>query len=209
MNITRSLLNIGTKQGGIGSVFGQHVVPRGLSRTTPVCCARLAENTSASPSSGSSWLPQTGSSPRLFHTSNLSYSQPSSELTVGEPDRLYSQIEVECRGHEPAVLRSYNTFVSTAAGHLSIPVEDVLWPKKHIKRWTLLKSVHIYKHHRVQYEVRTHFLVMKFARLTGSTADTFLDYIQRNLPEGVAMKVTKHELHKLPEHVKPSSEVVV
>jgi len=28
-------------------------------------------------------------------------------------------------------------------------------------------------------------------RLTGSTADTFLEYIQRNLPEGVAMKVTK------------------
>ena len=27
--------------------------------------------------------------------------------------------------------------------------------------------------------------------LTGSTADTFLEYIQRNLPEGVAMKVTK------------------
>lgn len=28
-------------------------------------------------------------------------------------------------------------------------------------------------------------------KLTGSTADTFLEYIQRNLPEGVAMKVTK------------------
>ena len=32
---------------------------------------------------------------------------------------------------------------------------------------------------------------MTFERLTGSTADTFLEYIQRNLPEGVAMKVTK------------------
>ena len=27
--------------------------------------------------------------------------------------------------------------------------------------------------------------------ITGSTADTFLEYIERNLPEGVAMKVTK------------------
>ncbi len=28
---------------------------------------------------------------------------------------------------------------------------------------------------------------------------TFLEYIERNLPEGVAMKVTKHERRKLPE----------
>ena len=32
---------------------------------------------------------------------------------------------------------------------------------------------------------------MTFEKVTGSTADTFLEYIQRNLPEGVAMTVTK------------------
>lgn len=40
---------------------------------------------------------------------------------------------------------------------------------------------------------------MKFGKLTESTALTFLEYIQRNLPEGVAMKVTKYERKKLPE----------
>lgn len=44
----------------------------------------------------------------------------------GERDRLYSLVEVECRGHEPAVLRSYLTFLSTAAAHLGIEVTDVL-----------------------------------------------------------------------------------
>ncbi len=29
---------------------------------------------------------------------------------------------------------------------------------------------------------------MTFHNLTGSTADTFMEYVQRNLPEGVAMK---------------------
>ena len=58
-------------------------------------------------------------------------------------------------------------------------------------RLTLLKSIHIYKKHRVQYEIRTHFTHMNFHKLTGSTADTFLEYVQRNLPEGVSMKVTK------------------
>ena len=30
---------------------------------------------------------------------------------------------------------------------------------------------------------------MTLKHLTGSTADTYLEYIQRNLPEGVSMKV--------------------
>ncbi|XP_050706411.1 28S ribosomal protein S10, mitochondrial-like [Eriocheir sinensis] len=144
---------------------------------------------------------------RPIHTSPTPASDASTLVEV-EADHLYSCVEVECRSHEPAVLRSYLKFVSTAAGHLDVPLEEIEWPKKHIKRWTLLKSVHIHKKHRVQYEARTHFLIMRFRRLTGSTADTFLEYIQRNLPEGVAMKVTMHELEKLPQHVKPSPEVV-
>lgn len=39
--------------------------------------------------------------------------------------------------------------------------------------------------------VRTYYRHMTFHNLTGSTADTFMEYVQRNLPEGVAMKVTK------------------
>lgn len=59
------------------------------------------------------------------------------------------------------------------------------------QRLTVLKSIHVHKKHRVQYETRTYFRYLDFLRLTGSTADTFLEYIQRNLPEGVAMKTTK------------------
>lgn len=55
----------------------------------------------------------------------------------------------------------------------------------------MLKSAHVHKKHRVQYEIRTYYRYLDFLKLTGSTADTFLEYLQRNLPEGVAMKVTK------------------
>lgn len=67
---------------------------------------------------------------------------------------------------------------------------------------TLLKSVHIYKKHRVQYEIRTYFRYMNFHKMTGSTMDTYLEYIERNLPEGVALKATTTELQTLPEHLK-------
>ncbi|KAK7069257.1 hypothetical protein SK128_020518, partial [Halocaridina rubra] len=54
-----------------------------------------------------------------------SCSHLSTSLQTTEPDKLYSLVEVECRGHEPAVLKSYLTFVSAAAGHLDIDLQEV------------------------------------------------------------------------------------
>lgn len=49
---------------------------------------------------------------------------------------------------------------------------------------------------------------MNFHRLTGSTLSTFLEYIERNVPEGVALKATKIELLPLPDHMqKPPTTV--
>uniref|UniRef100_A0A0L8H5P2 Small ribosomal subunit protein uS10m n=1 Tax=Octopus bimaculoides TaxID=37653 RepID=A0A0L8H5P2_OCTBM len=122
--------------------------------------------------------------------------KPCSEL-----DCLYRKIHLEVKGHDPSVINSYEKFVRMAAEGLDVKIGRVFTPPKVITRYTLLKSVHIYKKHRVQYENRTHFRVIEFVHLTGSTADTILEYIQRNLPEGMAMKVTKHRIESLPEHV--------
>nr|CAG4644404.1 EOG090X0GP9 [Lepidurus arcticus] len=122
------------------------------------------------------------------------------ESAESQEDSLFKTIEVEVRSGDPAVLKSYEWFATTAAKHLGITIGECFAPPRaRHDRLTLLKSVHIYKKHRVQYEIRTYFRHMKFHKLTGSTADTFLEYIQRNLPEGVAMKVTKKEGEKLPQ----------
>ena len=48
---------------------------------------------------------------------------------------------------------------------------------------------------------------MTLKHMTGSTADTYLEYIQRNLPEGVSMKVIRHEVKKLyPSIAQPPHE---
>ncbi|XP_034116602.1 small ribosomal subunit protein uS10m [Drosophila nasuta] len=126
-----------------------------------------------------------------------------------EPDQLYSKLEIELRGVDPAVLKSYTWFATTAAEHLNIELGKCWSPRKaHHERMTLLKSVHIYKKHRVQYEIRTHFRYMNFHKLTGSTLDTFLEYIERNLPEGVALQATKTELQQIPEHLRQPPEQV-
>ncbi|XP_037010739.2 28S ribosomal protein S10, mitochondrial isoform X1 [Artibeus jamaicensis] len=118
-----------------------------------------------------------------------------------EPDTLYKRLSILVKGHDKAVLDSYEYFAVLAAKELGISIE-VHEPPRKIERFTLLKSVHIFKKHRVQYEMRTLYRCFQLKHLTGSTADVYLEYIQRNLPEGVAMEVTKTKLEQLPEHIK-------
>ena len=40
-------------------------------------------------------------------------------------DELYKRLEVEVRGHDPAVLNSYETYVTTAAKELGISMPNV------------------------------------------------------------------------------------
>ncbi|CAH1402248.1 unnamed protein product [Nezara viridula] len=126
------------------------------------------------------------------------------DISKDEPDKLYKMIELEMRGHDPAVLKSYSYFLTTAARHLDIEVGNCWTPKKAVhERLTVLRSIHVKKKYRVQYETRTYFTFAQLHKLTGSTADTYLEYVQRNLPEGVSMKVTKIALERFPEHLKP------
>nr|SVE73900.1 EOG090X0GP9 [Daphnia atkinsoni] len=139
------------------------------------------------------------SSTTLPFTSN----DVSTEKYSDTKDTLYRSVEIEVRSGEPAVLRSYEWFASYAAKQLGITIGKC-WapPKAHHNRLTLLKSIHIYKKHRVQYEIRTYFRHMTYERLTESTLETFLEYIQRNVPEGVAVKVTKKSVFSVPPYVK-------
>ncbi|XP_057651896.1 28S ribosomal protein S10, mitochondrial [Diorhabda carinulata] len=120
-----------------------------------------------------------------------------------EPDKLYKFVELELKGNDPAVLKSFCKFAVTTGNHLDIPVKSWNLRKPNHERYTVLKSVHIYKKHRVQYEHRTYYSFVQYKHLTGSTADTVLEYIERNLPEGVALKATKVEIQPIPEFLIP------
>nr|XP_032643082.1 28S ribosomal protein S10, mitochondrial isoform X1 [Chelonoidis abingdonii] len=136
-----------------------------------------------------------------FHT-DLHHHKDNSLVSISdEPDTLYRKLSVLVKGHDKTVLDSYEYFAVLAAKELGISIEKVDEPPRKIERFTLLKSIHIFKKHRVQYEMRTHYRCLELKHLTGSTADVYLEYIQRNLPEGVAMEIKKTKLEKLPEHI--------
>lgn len=71
-------------------------------------------------------------------------------------------------------------------------------------RWLMwaLSSKFAKKKYKVQYETRTYKMQFDVHYLTGSTASAFLEYIERNVPEGVAMRVTYTELCFLPQTIR-------
>lgn len=173
---------------------------------------------------------------RIYSTNISPAEEPTSEL-----DKLYKIVELELKGNDPAVLKSFAHFATLTGNNLNIECKTYVFLNNKLnfdlqilnsswnlrkplhERFTVLKSIHIYKKHRVQYEFRTYFTFVQYKHLTGSTADTLLEYIERNLPEGVALKATKVckifqvqqyneydflqvELQKVPEHFTPPSK---
>ncbi|XP_036433069.1 probable 28S ribosomal protein S10, mitochondrial [Colossoma macropomum] len=137
----------------------------------------------------------------VLHKGRAYGTQSSSVTVTEEPDILFQKLAVLVKSHDKTVLDSYKFFATLAAKELGLTLSKVFEPPKNIERLTLLKSVHIFKKHRVQYEMRTHYRCIEISRITGSTSRVYLEYIQRNLPEGVAMEVTKTAIEKVPDHI--------
>ena len=168
-------------------------VPFSSTRTLAKCRKQLPGNSVRSVST-SPWL--------------LSdYEAEESEIAeTTEPETLYRAIDILIKGHEASVLESYMTFMTKAAELLGIDIAGKLTPKFIADRSTFLKSIHIQKKHRVQYEIRTHRRVLQLKYMTSSTANAYLEYVERNLPAGVAMHVHRWKLERLPEHVRERME---
>ncbi|KAJ1348264.1 28S ribosomal protein S10, mitochondrial [Parelaphostrongylus tenuis] len=118
------------------------------------------------------------------------------------PDKLFSSIELEYRGHDPEVLKSY----TNVCNHLNLTRGRFeVFP---YVRWIqpALRSKFVHKKYKLHYETRTHITVFEVRNLTGSTASTFLEYIERNIPEGVGMRVDYVEMQPLPPTISPTEK---
>ncbi|VDK37307.1 unnamed protein product [Taenia asiatica] len=125
---------------------------------------------------------------------------------LDEPDILIKKLELEVKGHEPSVLKSYESFVQAVCGHFNLQCKVETRNSPIFDRLSLNKSPFIYKKHQRQYEFRTYVKTFTIPHLTGCTASVFLEYIQRNLPAGVHMTVNQHRVEALPEALQRSTE---
>jgi len=143
---------------------------------------------------------------RALHTPIRLMSGTSILNVTAAPDVLYRHLWIKCTGHEVEVLDSYEEFLKTAARHLGINHVRTEAPFRFIKRRTLLASRHVHKKARVQYEFRHYYRNLLFENLTGSTADTFLEYVERNVPEGMLFTAEKHMLGNFPFELSEGGE---
>nr|CUU99558.1 hypothetical transcript [Hymenolepis microstoma] len=134
----------------------------------------------------------------LNATKFSTFKEPFDGEEIDEPDILLKKIELEVKGHEPAVLKSYESFLKNVCDNfeLNCTVETRYSPV--FDRLSMNKSPFIHKKHQRQYEFRSYVKTFTIPNLTGCTANVFLEYIQRNLPGGVHMIVKQHRVESLP-----------
>lgn len=61
-------------------------------------------------------------STRFYSVQTSSELKAENTVTEGEDDKLYKRLEIELRGHDKMVLKSYVQFAVTAAEHLNIDI---------------------------------------------------------------------------------------
>jgi len=143
---------------------------------------------------GRGLLARVGQSQTTRHISSTVSTNP-------ERDKLFKKINIEVRGHDHAVLNSYIIFVKNVCHNLEIEFGDSSVPRPKYIKWIqyALRSKFAKKKYKLHYETRTYIRSIPVFHLTGSTAGTFLEYIERNIPEGVGMKVSYTEIDFLPK----------
>ncbi|KAI3378969.1 hypothetical protein SNEBB_006976 [Seison nebaliae] len=117
-------------------------------------------------------------------------------------DSLIPNLRVEVRSFDWSLLNSYEKFVRMTSKELAIDLNKITSNEMQIHRYHLLRSKFVHRKHFRQYEIRTHNKSFHFQNLTGSTSSVLLEYIQRNLPAGVAMIVHQTEMKELPNYIR-------
>ena len=71
-------------------------------------------------------------------------------------ERFYDKINIKVKGYDSPALDSYVKFVARAAKNLDIEISGRVALPTRIQKYTVIKSPHVFKKHRAQFEMRTH-----------------------------------------------------
>ena len=102
------------------------------------------------------------------------------------------------RGFEPSVLDNYTRFVQAVARKMGVTVSGTVPLPRRIRRFTVLRSPHIDKKSREQFEMRTSARLIQVVNTAPEVATTFVKYVEEHLPSGVALRVTETQHTAVP-----------
>lgn len=147
--------------------------------------------------------------PNSMFAPELLQSFTSSEFPQGEGNLSNEEVKsllltLKVRGSDEDVLDSYTQFMRRAATVLSLNVSGNIIVPRPIEKHALLKptSPYISKTHHMPYKPPSHDRMLQVRELTGETADIYVEYIRRNLPEGVSMSVEQADIGPVLEYIR-------
>jgi small subunit ribosomal protein S10 len=91
--------------------------------------------------------------------------------------------------------QTVNKIINTSSKFGILISGPIRLPTK-IKKFTVLRSPHIDKKSREQFEIRTHKRLLNIFNTKENTINTFLKYVEDNLPSGVNLKITLFSFKK-------------
>eukprot|EP00050_Salpingoeca_kvevrii_P017675 m.67234 g.67234 ORF g.67234 m.67234 type:complete len:156 (+) comp7666_c0_seq4:122-589(+) len=116
--------------------------------------------------------------------------EPAADLEDTVPSHL-ARLTLTATCHDYAVMDSYMEFARRAGSNLNLDIGGVVRLPTKITRYTVLKSPHVSKKHRVQYETRVHKRLLQIRNVTGQTAQVYLEYVKDRMPEGVSLRIAQ------------------
>eukprot|EP00117_Sycon_ciliatum_P014080 scpid91388/ scgid14491/ Probable 28S ribosomal protein S10, mitochondrial len=149
-----------------------------------------------------------GTEPELKNTSGpskaaLRHAQPA-EPAMGHAEgdtKFYREVHMEVYAYDHILLESYCIYVRYAAACLGIHCSSAVKYPQLIHKTTVNKSPFIFSDAKAQYEMRQYQTSVYLWNVTGTTANVFLEYIQRNLSAGLGMNVHTETLERLPKPI--------
>lgn len=81
-------------------------------------------------------------------------------------ERFFDKINIKVKGYDHPALDSYVKFVTRAAKNLDIDISGRVALPTRIQKYTVIKSPHIFKKHRAQFEMRTHARLLQVGQLS-------------------------------------------
>ena len=139
----------------------------------------------------SSFLPKTGD---LTPEPDASAAYAAAAI---EPTHV-TRLRFNAKGYDHVILDSYVEFIRRTAVAFDVPHTGRVPLPTHRRITTLLKSPHVYKQHRVQFEQRTHHRMIEVKNISGATAKALRAYVEANAPAGVSVRIMTETLESLP-----------
>jgi small subunit ribosomal protein S10 len=112
--------------------------------------------------------------------------------------KRYVMASLRFRGYDPSMLDNYTRFVQAVGRQMGVTLSGTVPLPRRIRRFTVLRSPHIDKKSREQFEMRTSSRLIQVVNTAPEAVVPFVRYVDTHLPSGIALRITETQHTAVP-----------